>query len=362
MKITSVESFKLEIPITEDQKRLRYYNKTGVTRIRTDEGITGYGWAEVDPDAAGALLIGKDPIQVERHVADGLGHAFFGAENALWDIVGKAFGQPLHRLWGSYRDHMRLYLTTVWPVDAHQTRVTPEQQADDLAHYASLGYDAFKIRIWRPDFMDDVTTAELVRSQIGGPEKAELMFDRTGDGAGVDWDFDTGVRVADALHEADAQWLEEPFVRGDIERHAHLRAVSNIPITGGEHQPLDVYDDYFQGQSFDIIQPHCANVLMHLKKIAAAAELFDVDCIFHGQHGMNLIGSLQVGATIPSCRMQEIVFNTPPTPPTEAWLPLNNLVKSDELLAVNDGVVTIPTEPGLGIDVDDAAVDRYRVS
>ena len=360
MKITSVESFRIETPITDKQRELRCYNKTGVTRIRTDEGITGYGWAECDADAASVLLVGKDPLQVERHVADGLGHDFYGAENALWDIVGKAFDQPLHKLWGHCRDTQRFYLTTVWPVDAHQTRVTPEQQADDLAHYASLGYDAFKIRIWRPDPMDDIRTCRLLRNQLGGPGTFELMYDRTGDGPGEDWDYLTGLRVAEALAEAEAQWLEEPFQRSDIERHARLRRESPIPITGGEHQPLPVYDDYLAGQAFDIIQPHCANVFLHLKKIAGAAELFGVDTIFHGQHGMNLIGALQVGATIPSCRMQEIVFNTPPTPPTEAWSPLNVLVKSDELLEVSSGHVKIPDAPGLGIEVDDEAVNRYR--
>ena len=362
MKITSVESFRIEIPITEDQKQLRYYNKTGVTRIRTDEGITGYGWECVDAEAAEAMLIGKNPLQVERHVADGLGHAFYGAENALWDITGKAFGQPLHRLWGHCRDTMRLYLTTVWPVDAHQTQVTPEQQADDLAHYASLGYDAFKIRIWRPDLMDDVEVCRLLRKKLGGPAKAELMYDRTGDGPGSDWDYLTGLRAAEALGDVEAQWLEEPFQRSDIDRHARLRRESPIPITGGEHQPLPVYDDYLAGQAFDIIQPHCANILLHLKKIASTAELFGVDCIFHGQHGMNLVGSLQVGATIPSCRVQEVVFNTPPTPPTEAWSPLNALVKTDTIYEVTDGHVKIPDHPGLGIDVNDDAIDRYRAS
>jgi D-galactarolactone cycloisomerase len=362
MEITSVESFKVAVPISEEQQKLNYYHQSGVTRIRTSDGITGYGWSEVDAEAASALLLGKDPIQVERLVSDGLGHDFHGAENALWDIVGKSVGQPLHRLWGGCRDRMKLYLTTVWPVDAHQTQVSPAQQADDIAHLAGFGYRAFKIRIWRPDPMDDVETVRQIRTRLGGPDKIEIMLDRTGDGPGEDWDHVTGLRVADALYEAEAQWLEEPFVRGDIERHARLRRASRIPITGGEHQPLEVYHDYLQGQSFDIIQPHCANVLLHLKKIASAAELFGVDCIFHGSHGMNLIGSLQVGATIPSCRMQEIVFTTPPTPPTEAWGPLNALVKTESILTVEDGYVRIPDAPGLGIEVDDSAVNRYRVS
>ena len=110
MKITSVESFKVEIPISEEQQKLRYYHKTAVTRIRTDEGITGYGWSEIDADAASGLLLGKDPIQVERLVADGLGHDFFGAKNALWDIVGKMAGLPIYTLLGgSVHEEIPLY-------------------------------------------------------------------------------------------------------------------------------------------------------------------------------------------------------------------------------------------------------------
>ena len=79
MKITSVESFKIEIPISAEQQELGYYHNTAVTRIRTDAGITGYGWSDVDAEAASELLLGRDPVQVERLVADGLGHDFYGA-------------------------------------------------------------------------------------------------------------------------------------------------------------------------------------------------------------------------------------------------------------------------------------------
>ena len=73
MKITAVESFDIEIPISEQQRQLKYYHRSGVTRILTDEGITGYGWSVVDAEAASAMLVDKDPIQVERLVSDGLG-------------------------------------------------------------------------------------------------------------------------------------------------------------------------------------------------------------------------------------------------------------------------------------------------
>eukprot|EP01043_Picozoa_sp_COSAG02_P031037 COSAG02_NODE_2007_length_10128_cov_5.313989_7_plen_152_part_00 len=99
-----------------------------------------------------------------------------------------------------------------------------------------------------------------------------------------------------------------------------------------------------------------------IRVAGAAAELANVDCIFHGHHGMDLIGALQVGATIRSASMQEIVFTTPGILPEEAWSPLAALVKSPHLLEVVDGIVKIPTAPGLGIEVDEEAVERYRVS
>lgn len=361
MKITSVESFQVEIPIPEAQVARRYYRSTGVTRVRTDAGITGYGWSAVDAEAATKILVGADPFQVEGLVAAGLGHAFYGAENALWDIVGKTVGQPLHRLWGSCRERMKLYLTTVWPVDDHQTEVSPEQQAEDIGRYYEAGFRAFKIRVWRPDPMEDVEAVRQIRARLDDDD-VEIMLDRTGQWPGESWNEETGLQVAEALHDAGAYWLEEPFTRGDVEQHARLRAATEIAITGGEHQPLEVYDDYLQGQAFDIVQPHCANVLLHLKKVAGAAELFGVDCIFHGSHGMDLLASLQVGATIPSCRLQEVVYVTPPTLPTDAWSPFTALVKAEHLLELEEGYARIPDAPGLGVEVDEEAVDRYRVS
>ncbi len=147
------------------------------------------------------------------------------------------------------------------------------------------------------------------------------MVDRTAENPGTTWDYETALKVAKALEEVEATWLEEPFARGDIHLHARLRAGTDIAITGGEHQPPDVYEGYIKGEAFDIIQPHCANVFTTLKKIAGMAELSGIACIFHGSHGMNLVGSLQIAATIRTCRMQELVFTTPPVLPEEAWSP-----------------------------------------
>ena len=211
---------------------------------------------------------------------------------------------------------MPLYLTTVWPYDVAQEEVTPEQQVEDLAElHERGGYKAFKIRIWRKDTSEDVRTVKLFKERL---PHCEIMLDRTGDGCGRDWTHEEALEVAKALKDAGATWLEECFRRDFsvegvtsecVARNAALTQMSPLTITGGEHQPITVYHDYLAANAFDIVQPHCANMLSDLRKIAGAAELAGMGCIFHGHHGMDLIGSLQVEATIPSARMKEIVRN-----------------------------------------------------
>jgi hypothetical protein len=123
-------------------------------------------------------------------------------ENALWDIVGKVCKQPLHKLWGSFRSEMPLYLTTVWPVDHYQDEVTPAQQAADLLELKERGgYNAFKFRIQRSDWRKDVEAVRLCKEALG-PE-SKIMLDRTGDDAG-DWSHETALEVAHALKEVGA--------------------------------------------------------------------------------------------------------------------------------------------------------------
>ena len=358
MKITSVESFRVEVPFERGQQdKVGYYHSTGITRLRTDAGITGYGFSQSESEPVSRILVGQDPFAIERHLEAGLDQ-WYGAENALWDIAGKAAGLPLCRLWGMYRSSMPVYLTCVWP---RGTDITPRQQAEEVRRYAEAGYRAVKLQIHRPDFMEDVEVVRLIRQLVGGRERMEVMLDRTGQYSGNTWDYATALKAARALEEVEATWLEEPFVRGDVELSARLRQEVDLAITGGEHQPFSVYPGYIKGGSFDILQPHCANVFRHLKAVADMAESFGMECIFHGSHGMDLIGAFQVGATIRTCRTLELVYTAPPVLPEQAWAPLGALVKGGNLFVVKDGCVEVPQAPGLGVELDEEAIERYRV-
>ena len=369
MRISEVDSFRLEFFQPDNQRHIIYPQRGGITRIRTDEGLTGYGFQAVDAEPVRAMLVGEDPFQIERHLEAGLDR-WYGAENALWDIVGKAAGLPLHKLLGTYREKIPLYVTCVWPGADDQTDVTPEQRAEDVVHYAECGYKAVKIRSWQADPMVDVEVLRLVRERVGGPDKLELMMDRTAHKSGRIWDYDTGLKVARALEGVGASWLEEPFGAREVPLHARLRAATDIAVTGGEGQPREIYQTYIKGEAFDIVQPHCGNFLGDLKKIAAMAELSGVQCIFHGSmFALELVGSLQIAATVRTCRMQEFVIwpvrslesSGPPVLPEEMWSPLNGLVKGEEFFAVEEGCLKIPQAPGLGLELDEDALEQYRV-
>jgi L-alanine-DL-glutamate epimerase-like enolase superfamily enzyme len=152
-------------------------------------------------------------------------------------------------------------------------------------------------------------------------------------------------------------------MRGDAEGPARLAAAVDIPITGGEgDRGVWAFRTYLEHRSFDIIQPDtlgCGGIWT-ARKIGALADAFGVPCILHGSHGLNLYPWLHAAAAIPSCRILEVVYVVPPILPTEQWQPLTRLLTTDEFLHLEDGALTVPTGPGLGIPFDEAALAAYR--
>ncbi|MAG35688.1 MAG: hypothetical protein CL878_05515 [Dehalococcoidia bacterium] len=373
MKITAVECFNARLPASETELAKGVMASTSVTRVLTDGGVTGYAFspaAAPDPTLVtttiAPALMGQDPLAIEHHLqGDPSLLQWPAVEHALWDIAGKAAGMPVSKLLGGARERIPIYLTCVWQGESDQSDVPPERQVDDIARYVSHGFAAIKYRVWRPDPLADVAVAEAVRQRVGGRETVELMLDRTADAPGTVWDYDTAYRVARAFEEVDGTWLEECFDREDIESPARLAAAVDIPITGGEgDRGLGKFAQYLAARSFDIVQPdtyNCGGILT-LRKISALAEGFGVPCIPHGIHGLALAGWLQVVGALPNCRLLELAITVPPLLPWEQWAPLEQLLKSPIPFRIEGSVMEIPQSPGLGLDVDEAAIDRYRVS
>jgi D-galactarolactone cycloisomerase len=360
MKIIDIKSSLYEVEASGAEEYR--YTRIGITQVFTDEGITGYGFRKVDQKLLHeikSVILGKDPRNVIELLASGALKGCATIENALWDICGKAAGVPVRNLLGSAAESIDYYLTCVWPGKTDQSHLTMDQQAEQIALYYSMGHRKFKFRGWRPSPLDDVRIVEKVRNLVGGREKIELMIDRTAHLPGWVWSYEEARDVAIGLQNADATWLEEPFAREDLDSYRRLTTEVEIPITGGEFSTeLSIFRDYISTGAVDIIQPDVAisGGIWPTRLVSAVAEAYNMDCILHGTNGPDLAASLQVAATIPSCRMMEIALIFPPLTPEEMYAPLQRILKSDGLYTLKDGKLILPTAPGLGVEIDEAAL------
>ncbi len=367
MIVTGIESFVCHVPVSDKAKAHGVRPDIGVTRVTTDEGVTGYEFVFTPArrlEMARRVVVGQDPHHIERFLQQGL----LGApavETALWDIIGKAAGAPIRDLLGGHKDRLPCYLTCVWPGAADQSDVSYETQAEHLRYYQQNGFKAAKIRSFRRPVTADADAVAVIRKAVGGRDEFQIMIDRTGPYSGTVWTLDEAIIMARRYEDLEVTWLEEPMNRGDVFDHARLRATVDLPITGGEgDRGLSMFAKYLQHGSFDILQPEPMNCggLLTTRKIAAMAEGFGVDCVPHGTHGLGLASRLQIEGALPNCWILEVALTNPPLLPWEQWEHCLALVNQDVLYEVVDGALVIPNRPGIGLDVNDEAVNRYRHS
>jgi L-alanine-DL-glutamate epimerase-like enolase superfamily enzyme len=366
MIVTAIESFICRVPVSDKAASHGVRPEIPVTRVTTDEGIIGYEFAPTwgrNLERARRIVMGQDPHHVERFLPQGLYRAP-AVEIALWDIIGKAAGLPIKNLLGGDKDRIPCYLTCVWPGAADQSDVTYETQAAHLKYYQEHGFRAAKIRSFRRPITADAEAVATIRDAVGGRDDFQIMIDRTGPYSGTVWTLDEAIIMARHYETLEVTWLEEPMNRGDVFDHAQLRATVEIAITGGEGDiGLPMFAKYLTHGSFDILQPepmNCGGVLM-TKKIAAMAEGFGIDCVLHGTHGLLLASRLQIEGALPNCWIEEVALVNPPLLPWEQWAHCLALVDQDVLCEIEDGEFLIPDRPGIGVDVNNGAVEKYRV-
>jgi D-galactarolactone cycloisomerase len=368
VKITDVDLFAINIPVSAHESAAGFMNRYLVAKVMTDAGVTGYSFAGAPPQALGAVkevLVGKDLFNVDSQLREGLWR-WGGVEHAVWDAIGKIAGQPVYKLLGGAKDRVTPYLTCVWPGPADQQQVPYQAQVDMAVKIKDAGFKGMKIRVWRPDPMSDVEVCRLIKEATGND--FHLMFDRTADapvsasGQQV-WDLQTALKVARGLQKAGAYWLEEPFLRSDYEAPAKLASMVDILITGGEaYSVLEPYRQCLLHRTYDILQPdgrQCGGIF-RARQVGILAESFHVPVILHGTMSLLLAGWLQATLAIGS-PWQEIALITPPLLPEEQWSPGLKVLKSKQMFVFDQGDLLAPAYPGIGLDVDEEAVERYRV-
>ncbi len=368
VRIRDVDLFPIDIPVSKAESEAGINHRYVVTKIVTDAGVNGYSFAGPSPKLlpeVRQVLVGKDLFAIEHHLKSGL-MRWGGVEHAVWDAIGKIAGQPVYRLLGGSANSVKAYLTCVWRGNSDQSHVPYRDQAEMAAKIKRAGFKGMKIRAWRPNPTDDADACGEIRAAVG-PDFA-IMFDRTAHApqtAGQKvWDYETGLKVARALEKHGAYWLEEPYARDDYQSPARLAADVDIPITGGEgYVGIEPFHQCLLHRTYDILQPEGrgSGGIFICRKVAVMAEAYNVPCILHGTMALMLAGWLQATLAIGS-EWQEVALIWPPMLPEEQWAPGLKVLKSKQMYVIRDGEILAPEYPGIGLDVDEVALEKYRAA
>ncbi len=334
-----------------------------LVEIICDDGTVGWGecLGPAKPNAAlvaamAPVIIGRDPLDIEpiwsrlyNEFRDQGQHgitmtAQSGIDIALWDIAGKHFGMPVHRLaGGAYRTEVPAYATGGFrPVGQdHHAWVTAE-----AARYVSEGFKAVKIKIGY-DVREDANLIAAVRDAIGSD--TVLMVD-----ANHGYDAIEAIQLGNKVAHLDIDWFEEPVQPELLAAYGQVRARQPIPVAGGETwHGRKAFTDAIRTGTVDILQPDvCAcGGITEMRKIVALAETDGVRMQPHvWGTAVAIAASLHVLATLPPAPMSH--RNRPP------WLEFDQtehayrLAIATEEIVQQGGTVQVPDGPGLGIEID----------
>ena len=336
-------------------------------KVYTNQGITGLGEGSITSKEATLsaaimehqrYLVGKDPTDIETHWqamyrwprwrgGPILNSAISAVEIALWDILGKALGQPIYKLLGgAARQRIRLYKDVGSTVEAF---VKAKDQ----------GYNAAKSGFIRVD-KDLVIPNFAVRE---GAKRLEEVRKAVGD------DFDIGIDAHGKLTTVMAVdfctriehlrplFVEEATQLEDLGELQLLRQKTKVPLATGERSFTKYgFADFCSRHLVDIIQPDVCHAggILEMKKIGVIAETYRVEMAPHNpQSEVSTLASLHVDATTPACTIQE--YN----PRSEQWI--KDLFHGGAVV-VKNGFADLPDRPGLGVDLDEkvAAAHPYQ--
>lgn len=361
MKITQVAVDVLRVPVERAYVaggRTVDANWHVLARVTTSDGVTGFGYVVYPrPDLMttighaarelGQYLIGMSVLEPEAawdrlaRRGDWVGPGGFlhialaPLDIAVWDAAGKTLGQPLFRLLGGYRDRLPSYGS-----DGLWYSLTPDELAATARRHVESGFGAVKLRLGKePTPEGEVRRVQAVRDAVG--PQVKIMVDAT-----ESWTLTQARRVGRALQEAGISWLEDPVHHLDVTGLSELRNQLEVPIAAGEHlYHLDAFRTTLEARAVDVIILDLARVggITPWRKIAALAQAHRVPVCGH------VVPEIQIHllCSIPHGHLVEYV------PRSAGILKAMPRLEQGELVA--------PQGPGLGVELDEAAVRRHTV-
>ncbi len=328
--------------------------EVGLGSVFTNDALVRASLAMLEPLYRGENAIEPERVSEKLHQnmfwlgrGGTITHTISGIDIALWDLLGKATGQPVGRLLGGrYRERVQPYASILMD--------EPGKLHDHLLSVKALGFRAFKIG-WGPFGRNNAATDEAIvqaaRDAIGA--NSFLMVDAGGSDAywtnGYKWALKTSKMLADY----DVAWFEEALMPDALEDYVKLREHSPVPIAGGEVLTRrQAFQPWLEARAFDIVQPDVTKVggISEERRIAWMAQEHGVRFIPHGWNtAVGLATDLQLASAFPGTNFVEYLTGSPF---------IDDLALGGWTLDSN-GMMEIPDRPGLGLELNRDALMKY---
>lgn len=338
--------------------------QTCLVKITADDGTVGWGEAHaplgpratqaVIEDVLAPLLIGQDPLAIERHwermygsmrlrghVAGFQMEAIAGVDIAIWDLTGKLAELPIYRLLGGpFRTTLPAYASGI-------PGATVEERVRSAQRFIAEGYTAMKLSIGRGDIDTDLAGVAAVAEATRG--QADLLVDAHGA-----YSADNALFVGRALERLGVYWLEDPLPPEDIDGYGRLTAALNMAVASGETECTRwQFEERLARRSVDVILPDIcrAGGITEGRRIATVASLHHTRWAAHVSMGSSL--HVAAAAHLAAASANFLICEFPSTPN-----PLGEDLLTAPLHPIH-GQLAIPDGPGLGVTFDEAKLREH---
>jgi L-alanine-DL-glutamate epimerase-like enolase superfamily enzyme len=347
MKITGYETTAVRVPYEQ-----AISGSHVILKLRT-EGLEGVSYvSRVGPAAMKPLLavlegyleqiVGADPLSHEAVYArvfrrgGGLpgfeARAFSSIDVALWDLKGKAAGQAAYRLMGGHRDRVPCYAS--WRIEPHDNL---EETAQSASYLLDQGFKAMKFHTGPMDAAGVVEHMRVLRQTVG--EEVDIMVD-----VNQRWSVKQAINMAQALAPYDPYWIEDPVSLDDYDGLRLVRESVETRICAGEvYRSIGPFRHLLERRSVDIAMIDLDVGLTGFLKVAHLAEAYEVPVVTHLATEILAHGV----AAVPNGLTVEYY----------PWA----VPMLQEPLRLEEGELVLPQRPGLGLELDEAAVAKHRL-